>query len=117
MVVLLIMWLNFKTVVSWRAVDGKKWPKYARKLIKNIDFMIDVNKLPAKLRYRRRLRAGGGRTGWCHARAEFVRESDSLGTRWAFLSTTPGRRVGEGRDSERPISGFRFKSAPKSNRP
>ena len=50
-----------------------------RKLIENIDFTIDVNKLPAKLRYRRRLRGGGGRPGWCHPRVEAVREVDTPG--------------------------------------
>ena len=54
-----------------------------RKLIENIDFTIDVNKLPAKLRYRRRLRGGGGWPGWCHPRVEAVREVD-----------TPGQEVG-----------------------
>jgi hypothetical protein len=90
------MLFNFKVTVRWRTVDAEKWPILLRNLIENIGFTLDVNKLLVKLRHSRRLRGRGGRSGWCHARAEFVRESDSLGARLAFLRTGPGRRGGEG---------------------
>ena len=46
--------------------DGRCWkrPKYARKLINNIGFLIGVNTLSAKLRYRRRLWRRVSRRGW-----------------------------------------------------
>ena len=79
--------------------DGqcRKRPKYARKLINNIGFLIGVNMLPAKLRYRRHLWFGDGRLGWRHPVSENGREVTTLGTRLGFLGAVHVAGVGRGR--------------------
>lgn len=96
MCVYLFMRLSFKTVVTCRDFQCRKWPKLFRKLISNIDFTNDPNWLPAKLRYRRRLRAGGEHPGWCHPHTETWREADTLGTRLGFPSEAQDAGAGRG---------------------
>ena len=95
----------------------EKWHKLFRKLIENIDFPVDMNKLPLKARYRRRVRSGVAPEGWCHAPAGNAGERASLVGRGTFLRAASCRRGGEGRESEGRVPGRRFKSSPKSNRP
>ena len=111
------MWFNLMIAVSRRTVDAEKWLKLFRKLIEDIDFPVDVNKLPLKARYRRRLRSGVAPEGWCHAPAGNAGERASLVGRGTFLRAASCRRGGEGRESEGRVPGRRFKSSPKSNRP
>jgi hypothetical protein len=73
----------------------EKWHKLFRKLIEDIDFPVDVNKLPLKARYRRRVRSGVAPEGWCHAPAGNAGERASLVGRGTFLRAAPCRRGGE----------------------
>ena len=92
----LFMWFNLMIAVSRRTVDAEKWLKSFRKLIENIDFLVDVNKLPLKARYRRRVRSGAAPEGWCHAPAVNAGERASPVQRGTFLPAAPCRRGGEG---------------------
>ena len=83
----------------------EKWLKSFRKLIENIDFPVDVNKLPLNARYRRRVRSGMAPEGWCHALAVNAGERASPVGSGAFLRAAPCRRAGEGGESERRVPG------------
>jgi len=96
------MRLSFNTVVTCRDFQCRKWPKLFRKLISNIDFTNEANWLPAKLRYRRRLRAGDGRAGWSDPGTENVREGGTPGQRWAVLGMAQDAGSGRGRVTGRP---------------